>query len=199
MSGFTGDTRIALIGNQSISFKELIKGIEEGKTYYGYTVAQTGRITAVELRKPYKTKQVEHLSVMVMNNAETILCSPTQDFLSATIEIISSHDELRVKNVVGILSEPDVPYMSNDEGCRSHLRLSYFFKKIGSLFDRFFYSLTVLLAQTGDKPFTSYYVAMVRQETLPEPEWLYQLNTVCGYNFALAAGPFVTCGARNAN
>ncbi|MEE6210287.1 DNA topoisomerase (ATP-hydrolyzing) subunit B [Salarchaeum sp. III] len=78
---FTGDTEIALASGRSITFEELVKEREAGKSHYCYTVKNDGSIGLERVESPRVTKEDAQLVEVTLDNGETIRCTPDHEFM----------------------------------------------------------------------------------------------------------------------
>jgi DNA gyrase subunit B len=78
---FSGDTKVALADGRGISFLELIKEQEQGKTNYCYTISKDGRIAISEIKNVRRTKQNTEVVKVTLDNQEEIICTPDHKFM----------------------------------------------------------------------------------------------------------------------
>ena len=78
---FTGDTKVALVNGESISFIDLVEGHAKGKRFFGYTFMTDGSIGVEELLNPRKIQENANLLEIVLDNGESIKCTPDHKFL----------------------------------------------------------------------------------------------------------------------
>jgi DNA gyrase subunit B len=78
---FTGDTEIALASGRSITFEDLVKEHEAGKTHYCYTVEDDGKIDLERIRNPRLTQEDADLVEVTLDNGEPIKCTPDHEFM----------------------------------------------------------------------------------------------------------------------
>ncbi|HKL24015.1 MAG TPA: DNA topoisomerase (ATP-hydrolyzing) subunit B [Candidatus Nanoarchaeia archaeon] len=78
---FSGDTKVALADGRNISFKELVKEDNEGKTNYCYTVDNNGGVAMGEIKSPRITKRDVDVIKVVLDNNEEIVCTPDHKFM----------------------------------------------------------------------------------------------------------------------
>jgi DNA gyrase subunit B len=77
---FTGDTMIALVSGQSRSFADLAADWQRGVTHFGYTTNRAGRVVVAPLVEPRITKRAAKLVRVVLDNGESVRCTPDHLF-----------------------------------------------------------------------------------------------------------------------
>lgn len=94
-SCFTGDTKVRLLDGRSLSFISLLEEYELGKKNYVYSInpnnnkIEPGLITNVQ-----KTKVVNKLCKITLDNDEVITCTPEHKFMLRNGEYIEAKDLL---------------------------------------------------------------------------------------------------------
>ncbi|MBS3777701.1 MAG: intein-containing DNA gyrase subunit B, partial [Candidatus Thermoplasmatota archaeon] len=78
---FSGNTKVALVDNRDISFKELIKEQEQGKRHFCYTIKKDGTIGVEEIKNPRKTKKDVEVIKVILDNDQEITCTPDHLFM----------------------------------------------------------------------------------------------------------------------
>jgi len=78
---FSGDTKVALVDNRNLTFKELIKENKEGKKNYCYTIKEDGRVGVGLIKAPRKTRENAEVVKIILDNNEEIICTPDHLFL----------------------------------------------------------------------------------------------------------------------
>jgi DNA gyrase subunit B len=78
---FSGDTKVALTDGRNLSFKELIKEWEQGKTNYCYTIKPDGNIGVEKIILPRVTKHNAEVIKIVLDNNKEIICTPDHQFM----------------------------------------------------------------------------------------------------------------------
>jgi len=78
---FTGDTEVALASGRSITFEQLVEEYENGERHYCYTVQDNGRIELERIENPRVTREDAELVRVVLDNGETIRCTPDHQFM----------------------------------------------------------------------------------------------------------------------
>lgn len=78
---FTGDTQVALTDGRNLSFKELVEEYRQGKKNYTYTIAAEGKIKIAEIKAPRLTQHAAKIMKVILDNGETIRCTPNHRFL----------------------------------------------------------------------------------------------------------------------
>ncbi|MCD5417119.1 hypothetical protein LR021_01945 [Candidatus Bipolaricaulota bacterium] len=77
---FTGETKIKLLDGTEKSFEELAK-LPPDEVFYTYSVDQNGRIVVGEGRNARITRRNASLMELVLDNGETVRCTPEHRFL----------------------------------------------------------------------------------------------------------------------
>lgn len=78
---FTKDTKVMLTDGRNLSFDELVKEYENGKTNYTYTVNSNGLISIAKIQRPRLTIKNAELVEITLDNGEKIKCTPNHRFL----------------------------------------------------------------------------------------------------------------------
>jgi len=78
---FDGDTKISLADSRQLSFKELIKEWQQGKTNYCYTIKEDGFIGVEKITNPRRTKTNTRVIKVVLDNDKEIICTPNHKFM----------------------------------------------------------------------------------------------------------------------
>ncbi len=78
---FTKDTKIKLTDNREISFEELVREHEQGKSNYTYTVNSVGLIAIAEIKNPRLTRKDAELVKVILDNGQEIKCTPDHRFM----------------------------------------------------------------------------------------------------------------------
>ncbi|MBS3748072.1 MAG: DNA topoisomerase (ATP-hydrolyzing) subunit B [Candidatus Thermoplasmatota archaeon] len=78
---FSGDTKVALVDNRNVSFKELINEQKQGKRHFCYTIRNNGTIGVEEIKNPRKTKIDVEVVKIILDNDEEITCTPDHLFM----------------------------------------------------------------------------------------------------------------------
>jgi DNA gyrase subunit B len=78
---FSGDTRVALADGRTPTFLELVAEDEAGKENYCYTIRQNGTIGLERILHPRVTKRGVPVVRVVLDNDETITCTPDHRFM----------------------------------------------------------------------------------------------------------------------
>lgn len=89
---FTGDTKIALVNGTSLSFKEMMKGAENGERYWGYGVSDSGDVVVVELKDPRLIARSETIYEVTLDNGEVISCTGDHQFLLLNGDYVCAAD-----------------------------------------------------------------------------------------------------------
>jgi DNA gyrase subunit B len=78
---FSGDTEVALLDGRNLTFKELVKEDEKGKRNYCYTVNKNRGIEIGLIKNPRKTKKNSEVIKIILDNNESIVCTPDHKFM----------------------------------------------------------------------------------------------------------------------
>ncbi|MGA2666993.1 MAG: DNA topoisomerase (ATP-hydrolyzing) subunit B [Patescibacteria group bacterium] len=78
---FSGDTKLVLADGRNLSFKELIKEYQRGKTNYCYTIKSDGNIGIEKILSPRITKRNTQVIEITLDNNEKIICTPDHRFM----------------------------------------------------------------------------------------------------------------------
>lgn len=88
---FTGDTKVALVNGEALSFIELIERASKGERFWGYSINDTGEIVVTELIEPRFIAHEKILEI-VLDNDEVISCTPDHKFISRDGQEIEAKD-----------------------------------------------------------------------------------------------------------
>ncbi|SCL48843.1 DNA gyrase subunit B [Micromonospora citrea] len=77
---FTGDTMVALASGEARSFADLAADWAQGVTHFGYTTNKAGRVVIAPLVEPRLTKRNAPLVRVVLDNGESVRCTPDHLF-----------------------------------------------------------------------------------------------------------------------
>ena len=78
---FSKDTKVALVDGRNLSFGELIKEDEAGKSNYCYTIEKDGSVGVGLIKNPRKTKNSAEVIKVILDNGEEIICTPDHRFM----------------------------------------------------------------------------------------------------------------------
>ena len=79
---FSGDTKVALTDGRNLSFKELIKENINNNKNYCYTIKNDGDIGIEIIKNPRVTKKNTNVIKIILDNDETIVCTPDHKFMT---------------------------------------------------------------------------------------------------------------------
>lgn len=77
---FTGDTRVSLLNGKELSLAELANG-EAGEEFWVYSCDSDGNIVAGKAHSARKTRENAELIKVILDNGESIRCTPDHSFL----------------------------------------------------------------------------------------------------------------------
>ncbi len=78
---FSGDTKVALTDGRNLSFHELVAEHEKGIKHYCYTIEENGSVGIREIVNPRVTKKDATVIEVVLDNGESIVCTPDHKFM----------------------------------------------------------------------------------------------------------------------
>ncbi len=78
---FSGDALVALADGRSLSFNDLVVEQAEGKEHFGYTIRNDGTIGLERLINARMTKANAKVLKVILDNGETIVCTPDHRFM----------------------------------------------------------------------------------------------------------------------
>lgn len=78
---FSGETEVALADGRNLSFIDLIKEHNAGKTNYCYTIKKDGTIGLEKIIHPRITKKDANVIKVTLDNNEQIICTPDHLFM----------------------------------------------------------------------------------------------------------------------
>jgi len=79
---FSGDTKVALVDGRDLSFLDLIKESNQGKTNYCYTIKRNGSVGIEKIASPRRTKNKATVIKVLLDNGEEITCTPDHKFMT---------------------------------------------------------------------------------------------------------------------
>ncbi len=83
---FTKDTKVALTDGRDLSFGELIKDSNKGKTNFTYSINKKGNIEIAEIQSPRLTKKNQRIIKITLDNNQEIKCTLNHKFMSRSGE-----------------------------------------------------------------------------------------------------------------
>lgn len=89
---FTSETKVQLCDGRQLSFLELIDEQKQGIEHYGYSIDKNSNIKISKLEYPRKTRTVEELIKITLDNNETIHCTLDHIFYTRDNEEIHAKD-----------------------------------------------------------------------------------------------------------
>ena len=125
---FTGDTKVKLVDRRELSFFELIKEYEEGKTNYVYSMnLQSNKIEPKPILKAWKTGENKSLIKLTFDNGTYVECTPNHRFLLRNGVYIEAKDMLPGAPVMSLYTK----YQQKLYGLRNHevISIEYLDKK----------------------------------------------------------------------
>lgn len=87
---FRGDTRVALVGRESLSLEEMARRADNGETFYGYSVNLAGQIIVTQLENPRFIGR-DALLEIALNNGETIYSTSDHEFMLWDGQMVQAH------------------------------------------------------------------------------------------------------------
>ena len=81
---FSADTKVALIDGRNITFAEIVKEQDEGKTHYCYTMKEDGSVAVAPIINARITKKDAEVLDVHLDNGEVITCTPDHKFRLVT-------------------------------------------------------------------------------------------------------------------
>lgn len=89
---FSGDTKVALADGRNLSFIELVAEWQAGKTNYCYTIKEDGGIGIEKILHPRITTKSAEVIKVVLDNNETIVCTPDHKFMLRDGSFVQARD-----------------------------------------------------------------------------------------------------------
>lgn len=86
---FRGDTRVALVDGSAPTLEEMARRADSGETFWGYSIGQFGRIMVTLLEAPRFIGR-DALMEIVLDNGETISCTPDHEFVTRDGRLVSA-------------------------------------------------------------------------------------------------------------
>lgn len=89
---FSGDTKVALVGGESVSFVDMVERAKNGERFFGYGITSKSGVQVVELVAPRLINTGEKLLRITLDNGETIDCTPDHKFLTRKGKYVEAKD-----------------------------------------------------------------------------------------------------------
>lgn len=185
---FRGDTRVALVGRESLCLEAMARQADNGDKFYGYSVDFAGNVIITQLENPRFIGR-DSLLEIVLNNGEIIHATPDHEFIRWNGKMAQAHTLRENDSLIslppGIAGGPASISVSSSLVAPSQRPLNPFSTAIAQSH----------LAHTGrpQKAYGIYKVLQVRE--IAGDHDVYCLTVPETENFALEAGVFVhNCG-----
>lgn len=179
---FDGDTKVALTDGRNLSFKNLVQEWQEGKTNYCYTIKEDGNVGIEKIIYPRVTNRSAEVIEVVLDNNETITCTPDHKFMLRDGSYIRAED-----------IEPTMSLMPFYEQERATLdKRNNNLMRLDSLIKRFFGGEKESLLEAVK----NYNHKVKRIEKVTKKTAVYDIEVPHTHNFALASGVFVHNSAK---
>jgi tRNA-splicing ligase RtcB (3'-phosphate/5'-hydroxy nucleic acid ligase) len=91
---FFGETKVALTDGRHVSFLDLVKEHQEGKTNYCFSLDEQSNVVISKIENPHQTRVVDSLIKITLDNGEEIEC--TEDHVFYTRD----NREVRAKDLI---------------------------------------------------------------------------------------------------
>jgi deoxycytidine triphosphate deaminase len=88
---FRGDTRVALVDGTAPTLEEMARRAEDGEIFLGYSIGEFGRIIVTLLDAPRLIGR-DSLIEMVLDNGESIFCTPDHQFIARDGQSRQAHN-----------------------------------------------------------------------------------------------------------
>ncbi|MDP2951401.1 MAG: ATP-binding protein, partial [bacterium] len=76
-----GETKVDLLDNRQVSFKELLKENEKGKKNYCFSIQEDGSVGVGLIKNVWKTKSDTEVIKVILDNNQDIVCTPDHKFM----------------------------------------------------------------------------------------------------------------------
>lgn len=93
---FTGDTKVSLLSGEEKTFKELVEDYGTDKYFWVYSVDADGNIVAGHAHNAHKTKSVNKLIEITLDNGERVRCTLDHKFLLKNIILIQKCQDYKI-------------------------------------------------------------------------------------------------------
>lgn len=87
---FRGDTRVALVNGTAPTLEQMAQRSEEGELFWGYSIGPHGRLIVTLLEAPRYIGR-DSLIEVVLDNDESIFCTPDHLFLTRDGRMVQAH------------------------------------------------------------------------------------------------------------
>ena len=112
---FSGDTKVALADGRNLSFKELVKECDEGKTNYCYTIKVDGSIGIEKILAPRLTRKNAEVIKVVLDNDEEMICTPDHPFMLRDGSYLAARDLSPQMSLMPLNKKPSESSVCGDE------------------------------------------------------------------------------------
>lgn len=87
---FRGDTRVALVDGTAPTLEDMAERSQQGELFWGYSIGPHGRLMVTLLEQP---RYIGHDSLIeiVLDNGESIFCTPDHQFLTRDGRMVEAH------------------------------------------------------------------------------------------------------------
>ena len=89
---FSGDTKVALVGGKSVTFKDMVERAAQGERFFGYGITSKDGVQVIELIAPRLINTDEKLLRITLDNGETVDCTPDHKFLTRKGKYVEAQD-----------------------------------------------------------------------------------------------------------
>jgi dCTP deaminase len=87
---FRGDTRVALVDGTAPTLEEMAERSQQGEQFWGYSIGPHGRLIVTLLEHPRYVGR-DSLIEVVLDNEESIFCTPDHQFLTRDGRMVEAH------------------------------------------------------------------------------------------------------------
>jgi deoxycytidine triphosphate deaminase len=88
---FRGDTRVALVDGTAPTLEEMARRADDGEMFWGYSIGPNGRMIITLLEAPRFIGR-DALIEVVLDNQESIHCTPDHQFMMRDGRMVAAHD-----------------------------------------------------------------------------------------------------------
>jgi hypothetical protein len=89
---FLGETKVALTDGRHVSFLDLVREHQEGKTNYCFSLNEQSNVVISKIENPHQTRVVDSLIKITLDNGETIECTEDHIFYTRDNREVQAKD-----------------------------------------------------------------------------------------------------------
>lgn len=198
---FRGDTRVALVDGTAPTLEEMARRSDDGEMFWGYSIGPNGRMIVTLLEAPRFIGR-DALIEVVLDNQESIHCTPDHQFMMRDGRMVAAHDLRPGDSLMPLYRQVARGYETVYQPLNGHLYPTHRMAdewnlRHGMYADQpttpLYHLPEIMQSAPNTHQLRNHKVAAIRD--LPGDHDVYCLTVPEAGNFALEAGVFVhNCG-----